>query len=95
MEKIPKPPYLWPVGPGGLVASDRILAAGRWSSAPIRRSVRMAKSQGKLVDLTYGRACIWVLFLDSCHLVLISDLLPVTALDIDELPDNWSLFDEL
>jgi regulator of extracellular matrix RemA (YlzA/DUF370 family) len=50
-----------------------VVAAGRWDSAPIRRAARKAKSDGRLIDLTYGHACKWVLFLDSGHLVLATE----------------------
>jgi extracellular matrix regulatory protein A len=61
---------LWEAGLGGLVARERIIAIGRWSSAPLRRAARRAAQEGKLIDLTYGRACKWVIFLDSGHIVL-------------------------
>lgn len=83
-------PYLWPVGPAGLVAPDRVLAAGRWDSAPIKRIVRKAKSEGRLIDLTFGRACKWVMFLDSGHLVLTAVPMPVAVLD-DEGYDEHSI----
>lgn len=60
----------WPVGPGGMVAPERVIALGRWDSAPMRRAARKARAEGKLIDLTYGHACQWVIFLDSGHLVL-------------------------
>lgn len=68
---------LWEAGLGGLVARERVVAAGRWASAPIRRAARRAKQEGKVIDLTYGRACHWVLFLDSGHVVLATNDLPV------------------
>ena len=77
-------PYLWPAGDGGMVAPNRVVAVGRWSSAPIRRAARNAKHEGRLIDLTYGKACIWVLYLDSGHLVLASQPMPVASLDIDD-----------
>lgn len=58
------------VGPGGAVSRRRIVASGRFDSAPIRRSVNQARKEGRLIDLTYGRACKWVFFLDSGHVVL-------------------------
>jgi regulator of extracellular matrix RemA (YlzA/DUF370 family) len=58
------------MGPGGAVALKRIVASGRFDSAPIRRSVHQARKEGRLIDLTYGRACKWVFFLDSGHVVL-------------------------
>lgn len=57
-------------GPGGMVAPGRVVAAGRWDSAPIRRAARKAKAEGRLIDLTYGHACRWVFFMDSGHVVL-------------------------
>lgn len=83
-------PYLWPIGPAGLVAPDRVLAAGRWDSAPIRRAARKARSTGHLIDLTFGRACKWVLFLDSGHLVLTAVPMPVTLVE-DEGYDQFVL----
>lgn len=74
-------PFLWPVGLEGLVAPDRVLAAGRWESAPVKRAVRKAKIDGRLIDLTYGRACKWVMFLDSGHLVLTGVPMPVAVLE--------------
>lgn len=80
-------PYLWPVGIAGLVAPDRVIVAGRWDSAPIKRAVRRAREDGLLIDLTFGRACKWVIFLDSGHLVLASVPMPVTVLDEDGYDD--------
>lgn len=74
-------PYLWPVGMAGLVAPERVLVAARWESAPIKRAARQAKAEGRLIDLTYGQACKWVLFLDSGHLVLACVPMPVTVMD--------------
>lgn len=76
-----KLPYLWPVGPGGLVTTERVVAVGRWESAPIRRAARAARVGGRLLDLTYGHACKWVLFLDSGHIVLATEPVPVGLVD--------------
>ena len=78
-------PYLWPVGAGGLVAPERVIVAGKWDSAPIKRAVRKAKTEGRLIDLTYGRACKWVMFLDSGHLVLVAVPMPVAVLESEEI----------
>lgn len=83
------PPYLWPVGPGGLVAPERVVAVGRYDSAPIHRSVRLARAQGRLIDLTFGRACLWVIYLDSGHLALASEPMPVSA-----IPDEFYQFNQ-
>jgi regulator of extracellular matrix RemA (YlzA/DUF370 family) len=77
----PPVPYLWPVGIAGLIAPDRILVAANWNSLPIKRAVRKAKAEGRLIDLTYGRACKWVLFLDSGHLVLAAVAMPSAILE--------------
>jgi len=77
-------PYLWPAGEGGMVAPDRVIVAGRWDSAPVRRAARKAKTEGRLIDLTFGRACVWVMFLDSGHVVLASVPMPVATLDDEE-----------
>lgn len=61
---------LMDVGPGGHLARRRIIAVARWDSAPVRRAVNQARKEGRLIDLTYGRACRWVFFLDSGHLAL-------------------------
>lgn len=61
---------LMEIGPGGTVARQRIVAVGRFDSAPIRRAVRQARKEGRLIDLTFGHSCKWVFFLDSGHVVL-------------------------
>jgi regulator of extracellular matrix RemA (YlzA/DUF370 family) len=76
-------PYLWPVGTAGLVAPERVLAVGRWNSAPIRRAAHLARTEGRLVDLTFGKACKWVIFLDSGHIVLATEPMPVASIDED------------
>jgi regulator of extracellular matrix RemA (YlzA/DUF370 family) len=68
------------VGPGGSVAQNRVVAVGRFDSTPIRRSVNQARREDRLIDLTYGKACKLVLFLDSGHVVL--------AAKFDPLPEG-------
>ncbi|MEW5939913.1 MAG: DUF370 domain-containing protein [Chloroflexota bacterium] len=58
------------IGRGGSLAAKRVVAVGRWESAPIRRAARQARKEGRLIDLTFGKACRWVFFLDSGHVVL-------------------------
>ena len=58
------------VGSGGSIAGGRVVAIGRWDSSPVRREVRRARTEGKLIDLTYGHACRWVFFMDTGHVVL-------------------------
>jgi regulator of extracellular matrix RemA (YlzA/DUF370 family) len=56
--------------PGGRIPRQRVVAAARWDSAPIRRAVRKARAEGRLIDLTFGHACHWVYFLDTGHVAL-------------------------
>ncbi len=74
---------LFEIGQGGSVAVQRVVAIGRWDSAPIRRAVRQARKDGRLIDLTYGQACRWVFFLDSGHVVL-----GTTSLSLEESEIN-------
>lgn len=84
-------PYLWPVGLGGFVAPERVIAAGSWGSAPVRRAARKAKNEGRLIDLTYGRATAWVLFLDNGHIILTAVPMPVAVIDDDNV-DQHNLY---
>lgn len=59
-----------PVGAGGFLSPEHVIAVGRWTSAPIRRAARQARAENRLIDLTYGKACCWVYFMDSDHLIL-------------------------
>lgn len=62
---------LWNTGPGGgLIARERIIAVGRWDSAPLRRAAQVARAENRLIDLTFGYACQSVIFMDSGHIVL-------------------------
>ena len=77
-------PYLWPVGAAGLVAPQRVVAVGDWRSAPIRRAARQAKIEGRLIDLTGGKACQWVIFLDNGQLALGSEPAPVAVVEDEQ-----------
>jgi regulator of extracellular matrix RemA (YlzA/DUF370 family) len=72
-----------------MVDPGRVVAVGLYRSAPIRRAAQTARSQGRLIDLTGGALCRWVLFLDSGHVALASEPMPVTADDSDRIaPDD-------
>ena len=58
------------VGLAGSLAIRRVIAIGKYDSAPIRRAVRQARKEGRLIDLTYGHACRWVYFLDNGQVAL-------------------------
>ena len=76
-------PYLWAVGPGGWVISDRVVAVARWDSAPSQRAVKKARAEGRVIDLTYGHACQWVLYLDSGHLALATEVAPGSKKELE------------
>lgn len=69
-------PNLWTVGKGGWVAPERVVAIGLWKSAPVRRMIRRVRTTDRLIDLTYGEACKWAIFLDTGHVVLAAGPLP-------------------
>ncbi len=58
------------VGPFGGINKTRIVAIAPADSAPIKRAVRSARTNAQLIDLTYGQASKWAVFMDSGHLVL-------------------------
>jgi len=58
------------VGFGGVVAANRILAVINPDSAPIKRMVREATDEGRIIDMTYGRRTKSVIVLDTGHLAL-------------------------
>ncbi len=62
---------LLPVGRGGWLAFHRVVAIARYDSAPVRRLVRQAARDARLLDLTFGHATAWVAFIDSGHVVLL------------------------
>jgi hypothetical protein len=72
-----------PVGQGGAVASERIVAVARAESAPVQRAMRRAAKAGLLVDLTFGRRVRAVVFMDSGHLVRV-------AISPETLQGRWA-----
>ncbi|MBI3733376.1 MAG: DUF370 domain-containing protein, partial [Chloroflexi bacterium] len=58
------------VGYGGIVAVNRVLAIASPDSAPVKRMVRQANKDGRIINLTYGRKAKAVLVLDSGHIAL-------------------------
>ncbi|MEA3349688.1 MAG: DUF370 domain-containing protein [Chloroflexota bacterium] len=77
-------PYLWPLGQAGMAAPDRVIAVGDWEDKAIRQAVVRARDRDCLIDLTGGRACLWVVFLDSGHLVLATKPMPVASIDLED-----------
>ncbi len=58
------------VGYGGSIAVHRMLAVASPDSAPLKRLIRQAAKESRIINLTYGRKAKSVIVLDSGHLVL-------------------------
>ena len=58
------------IGFGNMISEDKILAIVDADSAPIKRMITEAKSQGKLIDATYGRKTKAVIIAESEHIIL-------------------------
>ena len=58
------------VGYGATLAVNRVLAIASPDSSPIKRMVKEASQQGRVINLTYGRKAKCVVVLDSGHVVL-------------------------
>ena len=65
------------IGFGNLVSAERVVAIVSPDSAPIKRIIREARDQGRLIDASYGRSTRAVLIMDSDHVIL-SALQPET-----------------
>ena len=59
------------VEPGVVVNLQRVIAAGKASSAPLRRLLTQV-GEGMIIDLTYGRPRQTVVVMDSGHLILLA-----------------------
>lgn len=58
------------IGFGNLVSSDKIVAVVAPDSAPVKRIIQEAKSDGGLVDATCGRKCKSVIVTENNHIIL-------------------------
>ncbi len=65
------------IGFGNMVSAERLVAVVSPDSAPIKRVVKEAREQGRLIDASYGRSTRAVLIMDSDHVIL-SALQPET-----------------
>lgn len=65
------------VGFGNLVSAERIVAIAGFESQPLKRLTQDARSEGRLIDTTYGRKTKSVIMMDSGHIVT-SALAPET-----------------
>ncbi|MDE5671620.1 MAG: DUF370 domain-containing protein [Eubacterium sp.] len=58
------------IGFGNLVNADRVVSIVSPESAPVKRIVQEAKSNGNLIDATHGRQTMSVIITDSDNVVL-------------------------
>ncbi len=60
------------IGFGNTVMVERIIAVINTGSSPARKLKELAKTEGKLVDVTEGRRTRSILVMDSNHVILSS-----------------------
>lgn len=53
-----------------MVISSRVVAMVNPHTAPIKKAIKEAKKEGRLVDATFGRPSRGALFMDTNHLIL-------------------------
>lgn len=58
------------IGFGNMVAADRVVTLASSDSAPIKRLIQSAKSDGRAIDVTCGRRAQSVIITDSDHVIL-------------------------
>ncbi len=58
------------VGFGGTLVARRIVAVCDPDTSPIKRMVRTAKAEGRVIDLTYGRRTGTAIILDTGQVAL-------------------------
>lgn len=82
------------IGFGNMVAADRIVTIVSPDSAPIKRLMQDAKSEGRVIDVSCGRRTRAVIITDSNHIIFsaiqsetIANRL-ITETDIEDDPDN-------
>lgn len=58
------------IGFGNLVNADRIISIVSPESAPVKRIIQLAKTDGTLIDATHGRKTMSVIITDSDNVIL-------------------------
>ncbi len=58
------------IGFGNMVSAGRIVAIASPDSEPIKRLVRDAKEEGRVIDVSCGRRTRAVIITDSAHVIL-------------------------
>ena len=76
------------IGFGNLISSDKLVAVVAPDSAPVKRIVQEAKTNGLLIDATCGRKCKAVLITENNHIVLSAISCEAIQNRTDESEDN-------
>jgi len=58
------------IGFGNIVSASRLIAIISPESAPVKRIIQEARTEGRLIDATYGRKTRAVVIMDSNHIIL-------------------------
>ncbi len=58
------------IGFGNIISAGRLIAIIHPESAPVKRLITEARSDGRLIDATYGRKTRAVVIMDSNHIIL-------------------------
>ncbi|HET6872944.1 MAG TPA: DUF370 domain-containing protein [Sporolactobacillaceae bacterium] len=60
------------IGFGNIASASRIISIVSPESQPIKRLIKIARDENKLIDATYGRRTRAVIVMDSDHVILSS-----------------------
>lgn len=71
------------IGHGNLVSDEAIVSVVSPDSAPVKRLIKQAQDDGKLIDASYGRKTRSVLIMKSDHVVL-------SSLETDDLKTRFT-----
>ena len=72
------------IGFGNVISTDKVLAIISPDAAPVRRLIRNAKEQDKLIDGTCGRRTRAVIIFSSGHVVLSATMPETIKQRLDE-----------
>lgn len=76
------------IGFGNMVSANRIVAIASPDSEPIKRLVRDAKEEGRVIDVSCGRRTRAVIVTDSEHVIL-------SAIQTETITNRLSIDDEI
>ena len=76
------------IGFGNMVSAGRIVAIASPDSEPIKRLVRDAKEEGRVIDVSCGRTTRAVIVTDSEHVIL-------SAIQTETITNRLSIDDDI